>query len=72
MPNPNMPVLKSTYNHFLQTDLSRYRGEWIAIYDSSVVSHGKNLKEVVKIAKEKYPNNKFLLVKVPTEDTMIF
>ena len=67
-----MPILESSYNYFLETNLKRYRGEWIAIFDKQIVSHGKDLKKVAEKAKEICIDKKFLLAKVPSNETMIF
>lgn len=60
------------YNFFMQTNLNKYIGEWIAICNNSIVSHGKNVKEVFKEAKEKCPKTKPLITRIPDKETMIF
>ncbi len=60
------------YNSFLKLDLSKHIGEWIAICKWEIVSKGKDIKKVYKEAKEKYPNEKPLITKIPEEETMIF
>ena len=65
-------LLDQPYDFFLETDLDNYKGEWVAICDTSVLSHGKNLKNVVEEAKRKCDNKKFLLAKIPSGETMIF
>lgn len=64
--------LKKNYEFFMEANLDKYKGEWVAICDDKIVSHGEDVKEVFKIAKEKFPNKKPLLSKVPSEATMIF
>lgn len=56
----------------METDISKYIGEWIAIFNDKIISHGKNLKEVSSKANKIAGGNKFLLAKVPSEETMIF
>ena len=56
----------------MQADVSIYVGEWIAIFENRVLSHGKELKEVVAKAKVASGGKKFLLARVPSEETMIF
>ena len=63
-------ILETSYNFFLEADLNKYKGEWIAISDSTIVAHGKDLKKVVEKAKN--DGKKFLLAKVPSGETMIF
>ncbi len=60
------------YQYFMDTDISDYIGEWIAICDNKIISHGMNLKNVVEEAKKNSHGKKFLLAKVPSEETMIF
>lgn len=62
----------SSYDFFLEADLDEYKGEWITICNDDIISHGNNLKEVVEEAKKKCTNKKFLIAKVPSEETMIF
>lgn len=69
---PQQEVLDASYNFFLETDLDNYKGEWITICDNNVISHGNNLKEIVEEAKKKCGNKKFLITRVPSEETMIF
>ncbi len=56
----------------MNTDISEYSGEWIAVCDDKIVAHGHNLKEVVEQAKKNSAGKKFLLARVPSEETMIF
>jgi hypothetical protein len=67
-----MPTQESNYEYYLSTDLSSYIGEWIAIYDNKIVAHGKDVRIVAKEAQAICGNRKFLLSKVPSEETMIF
>ena len=60
------------YAFFMKTDISRYIGEWVAICNQEIVSHGKDVKKVFNEAKDKYPHEKLLLVRVPEKETMIF
>ena len=65
-------VLDASYNFFLKTDLDKYNGEWVVICENKIVSHGNNLKKIVDEAKRECGNKKFLIAKVPSEETMIF
>ena len=64
--------LKQNYEFFIATNLEKYTGEWVAICDNKIVSHGKNVKEVFRESQEKYPNKKPLLTKIPSKQAMIF
>ncbi|MCX6749417.1 MAG: DUF5678 domain-containing protein [Candidatus Pacearchaeota archaeon] len=65
-------TLEQNYEVYLQTNLDSYLGEWVAICENRVVSHGKNVKKVFEEARLKYPNKKPLLTKVPSKETLIF
>lgn len=65
-------ISESSYDYFLKTNLEEYNGEWITICDSKIISHGDNLKKVVEEAKKECGGKKFLIAKVPSEETMIF
>lgn len=60
------------YQSFLNLDLSLYNGEWIAICENKVVSHGKNVKSVYYEAKKKYPGKIPALARVPGKEAWIF
>jgi hypothetical protein len=60
------------YNYFMEADISGYIGEWVAVSDNKILAHGKNLKEVVEMAKALSNDKKFILAKVPSQETMIF
>ncbi len=62
----------SNYQYFLETNLSSYIGQWVAICNKTVVAHGKDVKKVFHEAKEKCPKTKPLLTRVPDKETMIF
>ncbi len=52
-------------------DLGKYVGKWIAIVDNKIVSTGTVGKQVYAEAKQKHPQNKPLLMKVPSETAML-
>lgn len=57
--------LDKNFEYFLNTSFEQFNdGEWVAIYNNSVVSHGPELKKVIEAAKEKVPISKVLLSKV--------
>ena len=39
-----MPNLESNYEYYLSADLSHYIGEWVAIYENKIISHGSDVK----------------------------
>jgi len=67
-----MQSLESNYVSYLSVNLSKYTGEWVAIYESKIVAHGKDVRVVAKEAIRICGNKKFLLSKVPSKETMIF
>ena len=60
------------YNYFMETDISKYAGEWIAVAENRILAHGRNLKEVVERAKTLSGGKNFIIARVPSEETMIF
>jgi hypothetical protein len=60
------------YAVFMQTDLSPYIGEWVAICDGKIVAHDVSLKKTHEIAASKCPKKAPLFTKVPSSDAMIF
>jgi len=69
---PQQTFSGSSYDFFLETNLEKYTGEWVTICEGQIISHGNNLKEIVEEAKKKCGSKKFLIAKVPSEETMIF
>ncbi len=65
-------VQEKNYQFYLEADVSRYIGEWIAVVDDKIIAHGKRLKEVAEQARLSAHGKKFLLARVPSEATMIF
>lgn len=61
-----------SYNYFMKTDVSMYIGEWSAVSDNKILAHGKNVKEFAAQAQKIAEGKKFLLARVPSEETMIF
>jgi dihydroxyacetone kinase-like predicted kinase len=55
----------------MKADVEPYIDEWIAIVDNKIVSHGKNVKEVLKEAEKMSPGKKFLVTRVPGKEIMI-
>ena len=64
--------MHKNYQFFMKSEVDRYIGEWIAISNQKIVSHGKDVKKVFKDAKQKCPNQRPLLTRVPDKETMIF
>ena len=40
-------------------NFKKYSGEWILLFNDEIVDHSVNLEDVLKIADEKYPADKF-------------
>jgi hypothetical protein len=61
----------NNYDYFIKTDTSSYKGEWIAIADKKVVSHGKDAQEVYKSAQKKAKKKHISLAKAPDEQMLV-
>ncbi|MFO7677366.1 MAG: DUF5678 domain-containing protein [Thermoplasmatota archaeon] len=46
--------------------LRKYSGEWILLFNDEIVDHSVNLEDMLKVADEKYPSDKF-----PTDNIKI-
>ncbi len=46
--------------------IRKFSGEWILLFNDTIVNHSINLEDVLKIADEKYPAEKF-----PNDDIKI-
>ncbi|MBU0536456.1 MAG: succinyl-CoA synthetase subunit alpha [Nanoarchaeota archaeon] len=64
--------MDKNYQFYMKTNINKYVGQWVAICNQKIVSHGENVKKVFKEAKKKCPAERPLLTKVPDKETMIF
>ncbi len=64
--------IEKHYHYYMETDVSRYIGQWVAIADNKIIAHGKHVKVVADQAKAAVGNRKFLLARVPDKEAMIF
>jgi len=37
----------------------KFSGEWLLLFNDEIIDHSSNVEEILKIAEEKYPSNKF-------------
>jgi len=65
-------IQELNYQYFMELDISSFVGQWIAICEDKIIANGKNLKEVAERAKKNSLGKKFLLARVPSQETMIF
>ncbi len=66
-----MKTSEENYNYFLKADMSAYLGEWVAIVDKSIASHGKSAKQVYEEAINRFPNKRPLLTRIHEKSTMV-
>lgn len=59
------------YDFFINTDTSKYKGEWIAISGNKVVAHGQDAEIVYKKASKKAKKTDISLAKVPESQMMV-
>ncbi|MFH0954794.1 MAG: DUF5678 domain-containing protein [Candidatus Micrarchaeota archaeon] len=55
----------SEYDFYLKNDLTRFSGEWVAIFGEKVVGHNKSFKEVAEMTDREFPGKKVLIARVP-------
>jgi hypothetical protein len=44
----------------------KLQGEWILLFNDKIIDHSSNIEEILKLAEEKYPSDKF-----PNDDIKI-
>ena len=64
-----MSTPQSNYEYYLNTDVSNYIGEWIAISDNAIIAHGHDVKQVADEAKKISGSKRFLLCRIPSQET---
>jgi type IV secretory pathway VirB10-like protein len=63
--------IKTDYDWYIQADLSRYQGKYVAIAGRKVVAAGYNAKQVYENALKKSPKIPPTLAKIPAWDVMV-
>ncbi len=63
--------MNGNYEFFLDTDLSKYAGNWVVIVNRKVVASGKDIKKMVLETRKKYPGKKPFIAKVPEPTAII-
>lgn len=56
------------FEYFLKADLSRYKGQYVALLGKKVVASGVNAKQVWQKARKKFPAQLPTLAKLPKEE----
>ncbi len=51
--------------------ITKYEGEYVAIIEDKIISHGKDVKKVYHEAKDKFPEKVIFLGQVPRKEAMI-
>lgn len=64
--------MNQNYQFYMKSNVDDYIGEWIAVCQEKIVSHGKDAKKVFEEAKKLFPKERPLLTRVPDKETMIF
>ena len=64
--------MTKAYKKFLKLDETKFNaGEYIIMIEDKVVKHGKKLKKLMKEVRQKYPNQRPFIAKIPSEGVMI-
>ena len=42
-----------------EDEMKKFSGEWILLFNDEVIDHSRNIEDILKIAEEKYPHDKF-------------
>ena len=59
------------FEFFIQADLSRFAGQYVAIVGEKVVASGSNAQAVWRHAKRRFPSSTPTLGKLPREETLV-
>lgn len=59
------------FEYFVNANLSRYKGLYVALLGKRVIASGNNAKNVWQAAKRKFPNKMPTLAKLPKEEVLI-
>lgn len=69
-----MPKAKNTtkeFEFFLEADLEKYKGEYIAIIGKKIAAHGKDAKKTWEQARKKFPTKLPTIAKIPHEEALV-
>ena len=42
-----------------ENDIKKLSGEWLLLFNDEIVDHSSNIEDMLKLAEEKYPSEKF-------------
>jgi len=42
-----------------EKNLDKFSGEWLLLFNDSIIDHSYNIEDMLKLAEEKYPEEKF-------------
>jgi len=59
------------FDFFVRSDLSRYRGKYVAMVGKKVVASGDHAKKVWEAARKKHPGKLPTLAKLPREEVLV-
>ena len=51
--------------------IAKFEGEYVAIIEDKIITHGKDAKKVYQEAKDKFPDKTIFLGQVPRKEAMI-
>jgi disulfide oxidoreductase YuzD len=51
--------------------IAKFEGEYVAIIEDKIITHGKDAKKVYQEAKDKFPKKTIFLGQVPRKEAMI-
>jgi hypothetical protein len=44
----------------MKEDISKkFHGEWLLLFNDEIIDHSSNVEEILKLAEEKFPSDKF-------------
>ena len=64
-------VLNKNFQAFSRLKREKYKDNYVIIIEGKVRFWGKDIKKILKKAKEKYPDKIPLVAKIPKEEVMV-
>jgi hypothetical protein len=55
-----------------ENNSTQLKGKWVIFLDEHIIASGDDIQLITAEAKEKYPDKKLVLARIPEEGTMIY
>lgn len=62
---------ESNFRWLMNQNLSSYQGFWVGVVDKSIITKGRNAKDVIKNVRKKFPNKTPFVALIPSEKAIV-